>query len=121
MSILLFVIFTVALLAATAAAVTGRRGQVCERGAGYTVPAAVDADPALNARANELVARWCTLAGALAALPLVALAVHGFDRELPTWALAALAACGFLVVCVGSYPFEKIEHLGQAEQGRAAV
>lgn len=115
MSSLLFLVFTVVLFTATAAAVTGRRGQVCERGVGYTVPAAVEADPALNTRANELIATWCTVAAILAALPLVALAVNGIDRDLPILALAALAAYGFLVVCVGGYPFERIKHLGSHE------
>lgn len=120
MTPMLFLVFTVVLFAATAAAVTGRRGQVCERGVGYTVSAAVEADPALNARANELVATWCTVAAVLAALPLVALAANGLNRDVPLWALATLAAYGFLVVCVGGYPFERIKHLGRDEQRRAA-
>lgn len=116
MSALVFVVFTVVLFTATAAAVTGRRGQVCERGVGYTVPAAVEADPGLNTQANELVATWCTVAAVLAVLPLVAIAVNGIDRDLPVWALAALAAYGFLVVCVGGYPFERIKHLSSQGQ-----
>lgn len=119
MNTLLFLIFTVALFTATAAAVTGRRGQVCERGVGYTVPAAVETDPALNRKANELVATWCTVTAVLAAFPLIALAVNGSDRDLPLWAVVTLAAYGFLMLCVGGYPFERIKHLGGQEQPRA--
>jgi hypothetical protein len=120
MSALLFLLFTVALFTATAAAVTGTRGQVCERGVGYTVPAAVEADPALNARANRLVATWGTAAAVLSAVPLVALALHGFDRDLPLWALLALAAWGFVVVVVGGYPFEQIKQLGSPQERHPA-
>lgn len=112
MVVLLFVVFTAALFVATAAAVTGRRGQVCDRDLGYTVPAAVESDPALDRQANELVARWCTAAAVLAALPLVGLALHGFEDDLPLGALVALAVHGFVVVCVTGYPFERITQLG---------
>ena len=118
MSLLVFILFAVALFVATAAAVTGTRGQVCERGVGYSVPAPVEADPALSVRANRLVATWCTAAAILAALPLVALAVNGLDRELPLWAAVALAGYGFLLTCVGGYPFERIKHLGEARGSR---
>jgi len=110
-SAVLFAVFTVAVLTATAAAVTGRRGQVCERGVGYDVPAAVEADPVLNAQANRLVATWCTAAAVLAAVPLLGLAWNGLARDMSTPALLILAAYGFLVVCVGGYPFERIKHL----------
>lgn len=114
MSVAFFLLFTIALFAATAAAVTGRRGQVCERDIGYTVPAQVEADPELNRRANELVATWCTAAAVLAAVPLVVLAVAGLDRaDLPLWEVGALAAWAFVMVCVGGYPFERITHLGR--------
>lgn len=113
MSVVLFLVFSVVVYAAAAAAVTGRRGQVCTRGVGYVVPAAVQADPALATRANDLVATWCTGTAVLAAVPVVGLAVNGIDRDLPLGALAALAAYGFLVVCVGSYPFERIQQLGR--------
>ncbi len=121
MSVLLFLVFTVALFASTAAAVTGRRGQVCERGIGCTVPAQVEADPELERRANQLVATWCTAAAVLAAVPLVVLAVAGLDRgDLPVWALASLAAYAFVVVCVGGYPFEQITRLGQRSERPAS-
>jgi len=119
MSVQVFLAFSVAVFAATAAAVTGRRGQVCERGAGYVVPAVVEADAGLNKRANDLVARWCTAAAALAAVPLLGLAINGIDRTLPLWVLAALAAYGFLIACVGGYPFELIRRMGghEGEEG----
>lgn len=120
MSWLLFATFTVALLGMTAAAVTGRRGQVCQRGVGYTVPAQVEADPALNKRANQLVATWCTAAAVLAALPLVGLAVAGLDRPVPLPVLVALAAYGFVMVCVASYPFERIKHLHGGSERRTS-
>lgn len=121
MSVAFFLLFTVALFAATAAAVTGRRGQVCERGIGYTVPAQVEADPALDRRANELVATWCTAAAVLAAVPVVVLAVAGLDRaDLPLWQVGALAAWAFVMVCVGGYPFEKIKHLGERSERSAS-
>ena len=120
MTALVFLVFTVALFVATAAAVTGTRGQVCERGVGWTVPAAVEADPALTARANQLVATCGTVAAVLSAVPLVGLAVHGIDRELPLEAAVSCAAWGFLVACVGGYPFERITQLGRHEQRHPA-
>ncbi len=113
MPLLVFLIFSVGLLAATAAATTGRRGHVCDRALGYTVPAVVAADPDLTRRANELVARWCTAAAVLAAVPLVGLALYGIRRDdLPLWVLVLLAVHGFLFACAAGYPFERIEQLG---------
>ena len=120
MSALVFLVFSVALLVATAVAVTGRRGQVCQRGVGYTVPAAVEADPVLNAQANRLVATWGTVTAVLAALPLAAVAVNGIHRDLPLRALVALAGYGLVCTCVGSYPFERIKRLGGQGQRRPA-
>ena len=119
MSVLLFLVFSIAVFAATAAAVTGRRGLVCERGVGYVVPAVVEADPALNTTANVLVTRWCTAAAVLAAVPVVGLVINGLDRALAIWVPPTLAAYGFLIACVGGYPFERIMHLG-GHEGRKA-
>lgn len=120
MSALAFLVFTLALLAASAAAVTGTRGQVCERGVGYVVPAAVESDPALRVRADRLVAGWGTVAAVLSAVPLVVLAVRGLDRELPLGALVGLAAWGFVVACVGGLPFARIDRLGHDQHHRAS-
>lgn len=111
--LLLFVLFGLATVACGLAALTGRRGDVCTRGVGYDVPAAVESDPALSRAANELVARWCTLGAVLAAAPLVPLgqAVLTHRDPLPLSGLLVLAAYGFVLVCVGGYPFERIRHL----------
>ncbi|MGW8379297.1 hypothetical protein [Streptomyces sp. ODS28] len=97
------------------AAVTGYRGQACDRHRGYEVPERVRADAALRKRANETVAFWCTGAAVLSVPPLVPSAgaiLRGDGGS--SWslgALAALAAYGFLVVVLSRYPFEKIKHM----------
>lgn len=106
-------LFGVAGLVLATAALTGRRGQVCQRGVGYTVPAEVEADPVLNRQANELVALWCSAGATLAAPPaafLVLLAARG-DADLSLASLVILALYGFVLTCIGVYPFEKIKHL----------
>lgn len=121
MSVVLFCAFGVAALVFTAAAVTGRRGQVCQRGMGYAVPARVEADPELSEKANEMVASWSTVGAFLALAPMLVLTALGLGRDepLPLWVLVVFAAYGFLLVCLGSYPFEKIEQLGDSPQPHA--
>jgi hypothetical protein len=113
---LLFAVFTVAGLTATAAAWTGWSGEVGIRGVGPDLPARVLADPGLVRRANRLVTRWCTAAAVMSVPPLVWLAVRGLgDREpLPLWQLVAVAAYGFVFVLVAGYPFERIRGLADA-------
>ena len=112
MSWLVFGIFTVAGLAATAAAWTGWTGEVGVRDVGWTVPARVQADPALLREANRLVTTWCTAAAVLSAVPVVLLAVRGLGERLPLPLLLAAAAHGFVLALVGGYPFQRIEVLG---------
>ncbi|GAA0435762.1 hypothetical protein [Streptomyces luteireticuli] len=97
------------------AAVTGRRGLVCDRRRGYEVPAAVAADPELTRKANALVASWCARAAMLSVPPLVPLgfAMRADEQQpLSLTALLALAGYGFLIVVMGRYPFERIKRMG---------
>ena len=119
MAWLLFGIFTLALLGATAAAWTGWTGDVAVRDVGYNVPARVEADPALVREANRLVRTWCTAAAVLSAVPVVVLAVRGLDEPVPVPLLVALAADGLVVALVGGYPLEKVKHLGAGPEGGA--
>ncbi|MEU0160324.1 hypothetical protein ABZ154_16160 [Streptomyces sp. NPDC006261] len=105
------------------AARIGYRGAVCDRSAGYEVPAEVKSDPALRGRANSLVAFWCTGAAMLSLAPVVALGsviLGDGDTSVSTWALVVFAAYGLVVVMVGAYPFEKIKHLGESTGHRGA-
>ncbi|MFE4258102.1 hypothetical protein [Streptomyces sp. NPDC056883] len=110
----LFVGFVVMALVSLLAAVTGHRGLACDRHHGYTVPAAVAADPALVKKANELVAHWCTGAAVLSIPPLIPLfpMLTGDRAPLSIAQLAALAGYGFVVVLIASHPFEKIKQMG---------
>jgi hypothetical protein len=110
---LLFGVFTVAGLAATAAAWTGWTGEAAVRDVGWTLPARVEADPSLVREADRLVRTWCTAAAVLSAVPVVLLAVRGLGEPLPLGLLLAAAAYGFLVVVVGGYPFERIKGLAE--------
>lgn len=115
----LFLLGCFALLGAAAslAARAGYRGQVCDRFAGYEVPAAVRSDPALRKRADDLVAFWCTGAAVLGFAPLVPLGsvlLSGGGASVSTWGLVALAAYALVVVTVGGYPFEKIKQLADS-------
>ena len=111
--VVLFAVFGLAAVVLGLAALTGRRGDVCTRGVGYTVPAAVESDPALDRVANELVTRWCSIAALMAAAPLVPLgqAVATQREPLPLPGLLVLAGYAFVVVVVGQYPFERISRL----------
>ncbi|MFH8795904.1 hypothetical protein [Streptomyces sp. NPDC017941] len=98
------------------AARVGRRGQVCDRSIGYDVPDEVKRDPALRARANQLVAHWCTGAAILSLAPLVPIGrvlLADGDRAIGTAGLLVVAAYGLVVVVVAGYPFEKIKHLAR--------
>lgn len=117
----LFGVFAVGGFALLSAGVTGRRGKVCVRNVGYTVPAEVEADPELNKKANALVGFWCTLAAFLTLPALFVIAGMGTRLEgpIPLWALAGLAAYGFVLVVIGTYPFEKIKRMaGEVAQAR---
>lgn len=98
------------------AARVGHRGKVCDRSIGYDVPDEVKRDPALRAKANHLVAHWCTGAAVLSLAPLVPLGsvlFAGGDRAIGTLGLLAVSAYGLVVVAVAGYPFEKIKHLAR--------
>ncbi|KUF20338.1 MULTISPECIES: hypothetical protein [Streptomyces] len=98
------------------AARVGHRGKVCDRSIGYDVPDEVKRDPALRARANDLVAHWCTGAAILSLAPLVPIGsvlIADGDRSIGTAGLLVVAAYGLLVVAVAGYPFEKIKHLAR--------
>jgi hypothetical protein len=112
-----FGVFTVAGLAATAAARTGWTGEAGSRDVGWTLPARVEADPALLREANRLVTTWCTAAAVMSAVPVVLLALRGLHEPLPIPLLLAAAAYGFVLVLVGGYPFEKIGLLGDEGDG----
>ncbi|RLU81367.1 hypothetical protein CTZ27_33070 [Streptomyces griseocarneus] len=115
MAFLMFTGFVLLGLVSLLAAVTGRRGHVCDRNRGYRVPAAVAADPRLAKKANDLVAFWCTGAAFLSVPPLIPLLLRltGDGREdFSVPVLLAIAAYGFLVVVIGRYPFEKIRRMG---------
>ena len=118
MSWLVFGVFTVALLAATAAAWTARNGEVA---VGYDLPARIEADPALLREANRLVTTWCTAAAVLCALPVVLLAVRGLHEPLPLPLAAAAAVHGFVVVLVGGWPFERIARLADDRSSGAGA
>ncbi|MFE6699950.1 hypothetical protein [Streptomyces sp. NPDC057718] len=116
----LFGCFLLVVVVSSLAARTGYRGKVCDGAAGYEVPAAVKADPALRKRANDLVAFWCTGAAILSFAPLVPLGsviLSGGGKSVSTWGLVAFAAYGLVIATVGGYPFEKIKQLG-ARGGR---
>ena len=114
--LVLFAVFGLAAVVLGLAALTGRRGDVCTRGVGYAVPAAVESDPALNHAANELVTRWCTIAALMAAAPLLPLgqAIATQREPLPLPGLLVLAGYAFVVAVLGGYPFERINHLADA-------
>lgn len=114
------VCLSVVALVMLCAARVGYRGQVCDREVGYAVPARVESDPRLAERANRLVARWCTVGGVLAVLPLVPLtAAISSGVETPSLPVVlALAGYTFVVMMVGSYPFEKIKQLAEEQPGR---
>ncbi|MEL3945677.1 MULTISPECIES: hypothetical protein [Streptomyces] len=98
------------------AARVGRRGEVGDRGVGYDVPDEVKRDPELRARANHLVAHWCTGAAILSVAPLVPLGsvlLSDGDRAIGTAGLLVVAAYGLVVVAVAGYPFERIKRLGR--------
>ncbi|GAA4770785.1 MULTISPECIES: hypothetical protein [Streptomyces] len=102
-------------VAGSLAARTGYRGGVPDRANGYEVPARVASDPVLRARANGLVAFWCTGSALLsfaALVPLGRVVLRGGSGSLSTPGLVALALYGLVVVVVGAYPFERIKHLG---------
>ncbi|QEU96757.1 hypothetical protein [Streptomyces kanamyceticus] len=112
----LFILCCFVLLAVVTllAARVGHRGKVCDRSVGYEVPDEVKRDPALRAKANSLVAHWCTGAAILSLAPLIPVGNVLFadgDRSIGTWGLLAFAAYGLVVVVVAGYPFEKIKHL----------
>ncbi|MEU8570287.1 hypothetical protein AB0C51_18390 [Streptomyces pathocidini] len=97
------------------AARVGYRGEVCDRSVGYDVPAEVKADAVLRERANRLVAFWCTGAAVLSVAPLVplgAVMLSDGGKSVSTRGLVVFALYAMAVVSVGSYPFEKIKHLG---------
>ncbi|MFI0739230.1 hypothetical protein ACH4PU_14230 [Streptomyces sp. NPDC021100] len=107
--------FLVLGLVSLLAAVTGYRGRACDRHQGYEVPRAVLEDRELSAKANGLIAFWCTGAAVLSVPPLVPLAgmlLREEDPSLPVGALLALAGYGFVVVVVCRYPFERIRRMG---------
>ncbi|ATL32948.1 hypothetical protein [Streptomyces formicae] len=96
------------------AARVGHRGEVCDRSVGYEVPDEVKRDPELRAKANRLVAHWCTGAAILSLAPLIPVGNVLFadgERAIGTGGLLAFAAYGLVVVVVAGYPFEKIKHL----------
>jgi hypothetical protein len=107
--------FIIAGLASLAAAITGYRGKVCERGIGYELPARVAMDQALAKQANDLVAFWCLGAAILSVLPLIYLyAIRGQGAEaIPTIHLVGFTFYGFILICMATYPFEKIKRLGE--------
>jgi len=105
--------FSVTLLVSTAAAVAGKPGKASGWSVGGRVPAVVEPDPELHARANQLVATWCTAVAALAAVPLSGLGFNRLDRDLSLKVLSALAVYGFVLACVGRYPFERVRQLAR--------
>ena len=103
---------------AVLAAVTGHRGQVCMRGVGYTVPAAVERDPELTRRANELVLFWA-LGGAILSVPpliLFTVAVARNRQPMSLWELAVAALYAVILGGVLTYPLEKIKTLGSVRK-----
>jgi hypothetical protein len=115
-SVICLFVLVLAALAAIAAAVTGYRGLVCDSRLGYAVPPEVKDDPALCKKANDLVAFWATGFAILCAPAIVLVArvgLAGPGAELSLLQLGLLAAYGFVLACVGHYPFERIKHLGE--------
>ena len=111
----LLCLFALGGLALLAAAITGRRGRVCERGISYAVPDRVARDPQLTERANELVAFWCGGAAIMTVPALVVISYAGssdaHEDVFSTWGLAAFAGYALLIGMMGNYPFEKIKHI----------
>lgn len=94
------------------AATTGNRGQVCDPVRGYNVPEHVRKDPALEKKANDIVAFWCTGASIMALPPVIVLPTTlstGASPSLP--ALVVLAAYGLATGLIARYPFERISRL----------
>lgn len=113
LNLILALFFLVAGIALGAAALTGYRGQVCDRLTGYTVPARVAEDPDLCREANELVRFWCT-GGAVLCVPPVLILLFRVGNGWSALSLWELAACVVYLVALGSvslYPFERIKTL----------
>ncbi|MEU2855515.1 hypothetical protein [Streptomyces syringium] len=107
--------FLVLGLVSLLAAVTGYRGQVCDRHQGYEVPRTVMEDRELTAKANELIAFWCTGAAVLSVpplVPMIGMLLKDGDPSLSAGALLAMAGYGSVIVVVCRYPFEKIRRMG---------
>lgn len=114
--VFIFCCFVVLAVVTLLAARVGHRGEVCDRSVGYEVPDEVRRDPVLRAKANHLVAHWCSGAAILSLAPLVPLSsvlFAGGGRSIGTAGLLAVAAYGLVVVVVAGYPFEKIKHLAR--------
>jgi hypothetical protein len=113
--------FTLLGLAAMWLASLGYRDKICDVNPGQDIGERVRTDPELRAKANQLVAFWCTGTAVLSVpplIPLYRLVQDGQDNVVSTVGLVTLGAYGFVLVCMGQYPFQKIKQYDQESRKR---